>query len=489
VGHPIKGTLLLVGPDGAGKSSVVERLEARAASEGMTVLRVHSRPGLLGGRHSAGPVTEPHADPPRSTLVSVAKVAMIFADHQMARVRWWLRPPAAVVLIERGWYDMAVDPRRYRLPMSVGRLTAVVGRLVPRADVVALLTADPVAIAERKRELPSAEIERQLRRWRELLPRAGRRATSVDTGATTPDQCADIIWAELSRRRWQRAIPSPRRLDLRTTGRPRSSFAVYRPQNRRAKIASVVTRLGASAGVGFHVPPPVEHLDELLGSLGVVPTGQVAMRSSTAQRWVISVDSEGCDIVLKIGVGEDEALRNEAGFLAALHGAVGFQVPHLVWAGPWQDRFVIATRAVAALRSPVGLDEIASICTALVRGECTGVSVIHGDMAPWNLLRGESGIVLLDWESARRRRAPLWDLAHYVTQAGALVGRHSPEAAVSLLVGPGSVGRRHLEEVGEEDADPVDFLRAYLADTRPSEDRARRYLAELRRLTTGGGTA
>jgi hypothetical protein len=490
VGHATKRTLLLVGPDGAGKTSVLRHLLDRAAIEGVSVVHIHSRPGVIAGRASTEPVTEPHAEPPRPAILASAKVLMVLADNILGGLRWMLRRRRGLMVVERGWYDMAVDPRRYRLPRRVGCLTVWLGRLIPPADVVALLTADPEVIAARKAELPSAEIQRQIERWQHLLSRAGRRSVLIDTGHLTAQQCADAIWSALAAAEWRRVTPAPARLDLRATGRPRASLSVYRPQNRRAKIASVATRFNARMRRGESSPAPVEHLDELLSMLALAPTGIVAMRSSTAERWVLSVDSSEGGAVLKVGDADDRGLQNEADFLVTQRFSSAFRLPEVLWGGRWHDRFVVATRMVTSVgRAPIALDEVASICTALVRGDFGSGPVLHGDLAPWNIIRDGAGLVVLDWEFARSRTAPLWDLAHHVIQTGALVGVHPPSEALALLTGPGSVGRRHLADVGESSTDALTFLRVYVEEAQPHEARVHRYLDEIRRLTNGRTSA
>jgi thymidylate kinase len=69
------------------------------------------------------------------------------------------------VIMERGWWDIAVDPVRYRLSAGdclAGRL----GRLLPRPDLLVLLEAPPETIRARKEELEPDELVRQVGRWR-----------------------------------------------------------------------------------------------------------------------------------------------------------------------------------------------------------------------------------------------------------------------------------------------------------------------------------
>ena len=48
------------------------------------------------------------------------------------------------------WFDMVVDPRRYRLPIRWTPVVRRLGRLLPRPDVVLVLSGEPQALHDRK---------------------------------------------------------------------------------------------------------------------------------------------------------------------------------------------------------------------------------------------------------------------------------------------------------------------------------------------------
>ena len=74
---------------------------------------------------------------------------------------------SCLVMFDRYFYDVLVDPRRYRYggPMWFAQILA---QLVPEPDIVILLDSDPESVATRKAELPVAEIHRQQHEYREL---------------------------------------------------------------------------------------------------------------------------------------------------------------------------------------------------------------------------------------------------------------------------------------------------------------------------------
>jgi hypothetical protein len=252
-----------------------------------------------------------------------------------------------------------------------------------------------------------------------------------------------------------------------------------------ARAAAPIARIASAAGIGPSADSPDPELTELMESLGLgSPLGAVAMRSSRPGRWIFGVRTGSLRTVIKVGPANDEGLQNEMDFLQELGNTpLPFGVPAIIWAGAWHDRLVLATRLVSprTKRRPL-IDDIASICTVLVRGDQTSGSIVHGDVAPWNVLQTRDQKIVIDWEQARRDRRPLWDLSHYVLQQGALVGHCSPVHAVELLTAPGSPGWRHVTDVGETPSAAHELLLRYLNSPPPSDPRAVRYRDEVRRI-------
>jgi len=166
--------VVLVGPDGTGKSTLALGLVETSRETFARVLHVHWRPGLLPRAGSllgreAGDPTQPHAQPPHGRGISLALLAYDWFDFFAGT---WLRilPVRArggLVVMERGWFDMAVDPRRYRLDVP-HRIVEMLGRLLPRPDMALVLEADPQVLHDRKAELPIPELARQAGRWRQI---------------------------------------------------------------------------------------------------------------------------------------------------------------------------------------------------------------------------------------------------------------------------------------------------------------------------------
>jgi len=198
--------VLLVGPDGAGKSTLAKGLIEATRSHFSRVVHMHWRPGLLprAGRFvgaKMGDPSAPHAEEPHGRLLSLGLLAYNWLDFFLGS---WLRilpvrAKGGLVVMERGWMDIAVDPRRYHLDVPE-KLVELFGRLLPGPDVVIVLQTDPEILAHRTGELPQEELSRQMALWRKISfsPRTHRLALDASDGKEQlMDRAARAILARL----------------------------------------------------------------------------------------------------------------------------------------------------------------------------------------------------------------------------------------------------------------------------------------------------
>lgn len=165
-----------LGPDGSGKSAVISEVERLLAPHFSSLKRFHLRPHWGRPQVHDVPVTDPHAQSERHPLLSLAKLGVWWGDYTLgyvARVRP-LVAHGALVLFDRYYHDVLVDPRRYRHGGSL-RIPARLARWIPSPDVILVLDAPAAMLRERKAEVSAAEIARQRDAYRRLAldhPRA-----------------------------------------------------------------------------------------------------------------------------------------------------------------------------------------------------------------------------------------------------------------------------------------------------------------------------
>jgi thymidylate kinase len=206
----------VLGPDGSGKSTVIEKMQAALAMGFRRTARFHLRPQWLRGT-SAGeaanldsPNTDPHGQAPRGVLASVAKLIFFWADFGIGS---WVqvRPllvRSTLVIFDRYYPDLLIDPRRFRYkgPRWLARL---VGALIPMPDLMLILDAPAEVLQARKREVSAEETARQVEAYREFAGSKAARGRAVLVNAAAPvdeviHACAEVVLARMAARTAQR---------------------------------------------------------------------------------------------------------------------------------------------------------------------------------------------------------------------------------------------------------------------------------------------
>jgi thymidylate kinase len=456
--------VVVAGPDGTGKSTLADSLEGELGLRG-PVRRFHHRLAVLPRSAAASRASAtPHAQEPYPVPLSWLKVIFLFADHVVG----WLVVVLPLVrrggwvILERGWWDIAVDPRRYRL-RGVRGFAARLGRLLPAPDATLILQAPPAVVRARKAELTVAELRRQSDAWLRLssdIPGA-----AIVDAARSPEEvladavraCGELTGTEMlarsTRRRWAALPPGRRPRWLIPSDSPalaRAGLSVHQPMTRGGRIGWEIARLLASSHlIGALRPVEDPALVRLVWHF--VPEGGTfaAAYGREANRAVALIldaggKATGVAKIARDGSGR-ERLAREAERIRVLGPrlAAPISAPRLMAV----EEQIIVFEPVAwrpqsqPWRLPVPLAAgIGRFHRGIVELDGRIGHPGHGDFAPWNVLRTATGWVLLDWEEAATGSQPFADPFHFLVSAHTLLGRPREEELLRGLGGRGWVG-------------------------------------------------
>ena len=206
--------LAVLGPDGAGKSSMIERLSSRLTGPFAGSTCYGFTPGIIHHlRHGPyRPNDAPHALPVRSYWMSVARAVLYWFTYYTLGylVRHLNLARSILVLSDRHFVDVLVDPKRYRYggPQWLVRL---IWRLIPKPDLIVLLDAPAEVLQSRKQEVPFEETARQRRAYLTLVHglRTGHVVDATRTADEVAAEVSDIVLRHLSTRVARRLALAP----------------------------------------------------------------------------------------------------------------------------------------------------------------------------------------------------------------------------------------------------------------------------------------
>src|SRR6185312_13636107 len=162
--------LVFLGPDGVGKSTVIDTIRRDLAPIFLRDKYLTFAPGLLPTRFEVLKPDGPHSLPPRSFVASLIKAAWWAACYTAGyylTIHSFLAR-AGLVINHRYLPDAIVDPKRYRYSGPKWILRAL-WRIAPKPHLLFLLDAPAEVIQSRKREVALEETRRQRDAYRSVL--------------------------------------------------------------------------------------------------------------------------------------------------------------------------------------------------------------------------------------------------------------------------------------------------------------------------------
>lgn len=154
--------VVFLGPDGVGKSTVIEAVRRDLAPVFLREKYLTFAPGLLPSKFEVPKPDGPHSLPPRGFAASLLKAAwwtLCYTGGYGVSVHSTLAR-AGFVVNHRYLPDAIVDPKRYRYSGPQWILKAL-WRVAPKPHLLFLLDAPPEVIQARKKEVAPEETRRQ----------------------------------------------------------------------------------------------------------------------------------------------------------------------------------------------------------------------------------------------------------------------------------------------------------------------------------------
>ena len=185
--YPTGLFVVVLGPDGSGKSTLIEGLNKQLLGAFRTTDIYHLRPNIFGSNKDSKIVTDPHGKPPRSLPISLIKALYYVSDYisgYLLKIHTRL-VRSSLIIFDRYFDDLLVDPRRYRYGGG-SWFIRLCRFFIPDPDLYLVLDTDEKSILSRKQEVSIEELKRQRAEYRKLASKL-KNAYLID-GSSDEDQ-------------------------------------------------------------------------------------------------------------------------------------------------------------------------------------------------------------------------------------------------------------------------------------------------------------
>jgi thymidylate kinase len=343
-----------LGPDGSGRTSVIEQLSARPLAAFAQSYIMDLRPHVMRPK----PV-DPESKTPRGPLGTMAKLMMFVADYWLG---YWLqiRPKlvaSTLVVSNRYFDDILVDPGYYRIDRS-RRLARWLLPWIPRPELWLVFDVPSEVLQTRTREVAAEEAARLRSEYRKVLRRR-EDVVVLDAGQPVDEVSAEAeraIVAQLARR-------TARRLGLPDTSKhnPTSTDVLLFFCRRHVPLLSKLVRVLFNSDIHCRLPVDV-HMPH---PYGIVLHRQAVIGHRVTIMQQVMIGSRDRDQNIAPVIGDDVTIGAGARVLGDVRIGDGATV----------GANAVVTRDIPAGATVVGADRIIATRRTSATGELEAPNV------------------------------------------------------------------------------------------------------------------
>lgn len=191
--------LAFLGPEGVGKSLAIQRLEEALEQSRLKTMVVHWGPDCVRKKSADSvPSRNPQGRGVQGAIVSTFTLAVFCVRWccGMFSRTWHQRAKEKVMVSNRYYADLLVDPKRYRYGGS-RRLARLLFRFLPKPDLTMILLSSPAIVAARDGDAPEVEGNGQIAAYQKLAEQLPNKVVVVDVDHENGDGLEEIMLGQL----------------------------------------------------------------------------------------------------------------------------------------------------------------------------------------------------------------------------------------------------------------------------------------------------